>query len=111
MSILEDIVEEVEIKPEKSKSIVRWIVRISVMLIGVAFIFGEIKIKVLNKVDNFQSSLDANTNAVINTRKEFREAINKEDERIQTLYIRFDNHVYNDAMYQVEMMNKQNKNK
>jgi len=63
-NIFEDIAQDIEVKPNKSKLVLKWVVRIAVILICGAFIFGQLKIKSLNKVNTFEKSLQENTKAI-----------------------------------------------
>ena len=63
-NIFEDIAQDIEVKPNKSKLVLKWVVRIAVILICGAFVFGQLKIKSLNKVNTFEKSLQENTKAI-----------------------------------------------
>ena len=63
-NIINDIVDEVEIKPHKSKLIIKWIISISISLIMAAFIFGQLKSSYVHRIDNIENSLNSNTLAI-----------------------------------------------
>lgn len=85
-NIFEDMVEEMPIKASKAKTVRTWIVRIAVILIGVAFIAGQIKIKSLNKVNNFEKSLQDNTQAIQDLNKKVDDGFKATNSRINKVY-------------------------
>lgn len=85
-NIFEDMVEEMPVKASKAKTVRTWIVRIAVLLIGVAFIAGQIKIKSLNKVSNFEKSLQDNTQAITDLNKRVDDGFKATNSRIDKVY-------------------------
>lgn len=63
-NIVEDIVEDIDIKPSKSKLVVKWVIRISVLAICAAFIIGEFKVKAINRINNLENEQKAINNKV-----------------------------------------------
>lgn len=63
-NIINDIVEDIDIKPNKTKIVFRWVLTIAVMLIGLAFAFGQFKSSFFNRMDEFETSLMKNTEAI-----------------------------------------------
>ena len=63
-NIVNDIVEDIEIKPKNSKRIIKWVVSISLTLIGVAFALGQFKASFFNRMDEFEEALNKNTAAI-----------------------------------------------
>jgi hypothetical protein len=57
-NVLDDIVDEIEIKPNKSKLIIKWIVGVSLTLIVSAFTVGEVKSNFFNRLDNIEEKID-----------------------------------------------------
>ena len=55
--IVDDLMEDVEIKPNKSKLIIKWTVRISILAIVGAFIIGQFRITYLNKFTNIENNI------------------------------------------------------
>lgn len=55
--IVDDLMEDVEIKPNKSKLIIKWTVRISIIAIVAAFVIGQFRITYLNKFTNIESNI------------------------------------------------------
>lgn len=96
MSILEDIADEIVVNPKKSKPVIRWIVRISIALVGIAFVLGEIKMNIINKFNSFNGDIIGLTKEIEKTNV----CVDKNEDKIDNLYIRFDNHVYNDRLTQ-----------
>jgi Sec7-like guanine-nucleotide exchange factor len=85
-NIFEDIVQDIEVKPSKSKLVIKWVVRIAVLLIGIAFIAGQIKIQSLNKVNNFEKSLQQNTQAITDLNKKVDDGFKATNKRIDKAY-------------------------
>jgi hypothetical protein len=85
-NIFEDMVEDLPVKPSKSKKIINWIIRISVLLIGVAFVLGEIKIQSLNKINTFEKSLQQNTQAITDLNKKVDDGFKTVNFRINKVY-------------------------
>jgi hypothetical protein len=86
-NIYNDIVDDINLKPTKSKILLKWVLRIAVFLIGVAFVLGQIKIKQLNKVSNIEKSLQENTKATIELRQEMNNGFKAVDSRINKIYV------------------------
>jgi hypothetical protein len=63
-NIINDIVEEIEIKPNKSKLYIKWIISIAGSLIALAFVFGQFKSSFFNRMDKFEDALNKNTASI-----------------------------------------------
>jgi hypothetical protein len=85
-NIFEDIVQDVEVKPSKSKLVLKWVVRIAILLICGAFVFGQLKIKSMNKVNTFEKSLQENTEAIKDLNKKTEEGFKAVNGRIDKAY-------------------------
>jgi len=85
-NIFQDIVQDIEIKPSKSKKVINWIVRIAVLLILGAFILGQLKIRSLNEVANFKKALDDNTKANVELKKQLEDGFKTVNQRIDKVY-------------------------
>lgn len=85
-NIFEDIVEDMPITPSKSKLVLKWVVRVAVMLICGAFVFGQVKIKTLNNAINVQKSLDDNTKAITVLNNKMDNSFNIVNNRIDKVY-------------------------
>ena len=85
-NIFEDLVEDMPVKPGKSKLVLKWVVRGAILLIGVAFIAGQVKIKSLNKVSNFEKALEENTKVTIELKQEMTDGFNAVNKRIDKVY-------------------------
>lgn len=120
MSILEDIVEETDITPKKSKPAVKWVIRIAILLIGFAFAFGSFKETAIFQLKAYENQVNTNTeeiklmkkeiqlhgdeikvnNAATNTRLDaFEVRIDNNSERLE-------NHIYSDEIYQGKIKKK-----
>lgn len=85
-NIFSDITEDIELKPKKSKTVLKWVVRIAVILICGAFVLGQIKIKSLNKVSNFEKTLQENTQAIKDLKQETETGFKAVNLRIDKVY-------------------------
>lgn len=85
-NIFEDIVNDIPIKESKTKKILKWVIRIAVLLIGIAFIAGQIKIKSINKVNNFEKTLQENTQAIKDLKQETQAGFKAVNQRIDKVY-------------------------
>lgn len=84
--IIEDIIENVVIKPNKFKLILKWVVSISVTLISGAFIIGQFQNSRLNRLESFEKALNSNTNATEELRKEVSDGFTSIDLKIDKVY-------------------------
>ena len=55
-NIFSDITEDIELKPTKSKKILKWVLRIGVALIVLAFGYGQYKVIRLNKMAEIEKT-------------------------------------------------------
>jgi len=85
-NIINDIVEEVNIKPNKSKLIIKWVVSISITLIGVAFVFGQFKSSFFNKMNRLEESLNKNTTAIEQLKTDINNGFDNVNERVDKVY-------------------------
>ena len=85
-NIFEDIVNDIPIKESKTKKILKWVIRIAVLLIVGAFIAGQIKIRSINKVNNFEKTLQENTQAVKDLKQETQAGFKAVNQRIDKVY-------------------------
>jgi len=63
-NIINDIVEDIDIKPNKTKIVFKWLLIIGTTLIGLAFAFGQFKSSFFNRMDVFETSIIENTVAI-----------------------------------------------
>jgi hypothetical protein len=56
-NIMADIVDEIEIKPNRIKLVLKWVVAVSGSLIATAFLLGQLKVKHINRLDRIQTDL------------------------------------------------------
>ena len=78
-NILVDIVEEIDIKPNKSKLILKWVIGISGSLIVTAFLLGQLKMKRINRLDRIETNL-------VEMKAENRNGFNDVNTRIDKVY-------------------------
>ena len=57
-NIINDIVEDIEIKPNKIKKVLKWVISIAVGLIGIAFVLGQFKSSFFIRMDSFEINLN-----------------------------------------------------
>ena len=57
-NIIDDIVEDIEIKPNKIKKVLKWVISIAVGLIGIAFVLGQFKSSFFIRMDSFEINLN-----------------------------------------------------
>ena len=55
-SILADIVDEIDVKPNKTKLILKWVIGISGSLIATAFLLGQLRTKHINRLDRIETN-------------------------------------------------------
>lgn len=91
--ILDDIFENVELKPNQTKKIVKWVIRIALVLIGIAFTLGGLKVSITNRIKNVEikviqtnKNLDRHKTENINRFDNIDDDIEHLDERIDDLY-------------------------
>jgi len=85
-NIINDIVEDINIKPNKTKIVLKWLITIAVGLIGLAFIFGQFKSSFFNRMDDFEKSINKNTTTLIDMKADLTGGIKAVDTRIDDLY-------------------------
>jgi hypothetical protein len=85
-NILTDIVEDINVKPSKSKLVIKWIVSISLTLITAAFIIGQFKSSFFNRLDKFEKSLDNNTQSIVELKQEMADGFDALNARVDKVY-------------------------
>ena len=60
-NIVNDIVEEVDIKPSKSKRIIKIVISVASSLVVLAFAFGQFKSSFFNRMDSLEAKVDNQT--------------------------------------------------
>ena len=86
-NIFSDIVEEAQIKPSYSKTVLKWTVRIAIILIGAAFTYGQLKSTRLNRLDDIENGVTSNSNAIITLTDKVNDGLNSLDTRIDRVYV------------------------
>jgi hypothetical protein len=85
-NILNDIVDEVTLKPSKTKLVLKWVLSISGTLILLAFTFGQFRSSYFGRLDKFEKSLDDNTKATIELKQDMNAGFDKVNARIDKVY-------------------------
>lgn len=85
-NILNDIVEEVNIKPNKTKLVLKWGISIAGSLITVAFVFGQFKASFFNRMDKFEKAIIENTVAIEELKTEMNGGFDDVNTRIDNGY-------------------------
>jgi len=85
-NIVNDIVDEVNIKPNKSKQIIKIIISIALACIGIAFAFGQFKSSFFNKMDGFEVALNKNTASIESIKTDISSEFQKVNARIDKGY-------------------------
>jgi len=87
-NIINDIVDEVEIKPSKSGIIIKWIVGSSFTLIVAAFTFGSAKSNLFNRLDLVEKTTSNNSEEInkINLKLEVIDAKQEDTKDKLTLF-------------------------
>ena len=85
-TILNDIVNEIDIKPNKSKIYIKWIIGIASSLITIAFVLGQFKSSFFNKMDNLEMGLKENTEAISSMENEMNDGFKVVDYKIDKIY-------------------------
>lgn len=85
-NILSDIVEEIDVKPNKTKLILKWVLRIGGTLVGAAFIFGQLKMGHLNRLDGMETELLQQGKTLIEMKAENQSNFDATNTRIDKVY-------------------------
>jgi len=86
-NILNDIVEEIDIKPNKTKLILKWIISIAGSLIVFAFVFGQFKSSFFNKMDKFEKTLNKSITTIDELKIEVNKGFEDVNARVDKVYI------------------------
>lgn len=87
-NIISDIVEDVDVKIKTSKTnfYLKWGVRIAISLVILAFAFGQIKMKHLNRLDGVEESQKESMKAIAELKQHVSEGFVKVNNRIDKIY-------------------------
>jgi len=85
-NIVNDIVDEINIKPNKTKLILKWTLSIAGSLIAIAFILGQFKSSFFNRMDSFETSLNQQTILVNELQVNVNNGFDDVDKRIDKIY-------------------------
>ncbi len=85
-NIVEDVFQDIEIKPRKSKLVIKWIVKISLILISTAFVIGQFKVNYFNRMKNIEKSIETNNIEIVKTNDKIDVGFEKVNKRIDDVY-------------------------
>jgi len=85
-NFISEFVDDINIKTDRLRLTIKWIIRVSVFLIGGAFVFGQVKMARLNKLDEIQKSLLAQSEAMADLKKQVNDGFDKVNTRINNIY-------------------------
>lgn len=87
-NIISDIIEDVDVKvkPNKTKFYIKWIVRITISLIILAFTIGQIKVKYLNRIDAIENGQAENEKTITELKKQVSDGFTNVNLRIDKIY-------------------------
>lgn len=94
---MDDIITDIDAKPPRIKIILKWVIRASVVLIAASFVFGQVKMSELNRLDNIEVKLSENFDEASKLRIDMRENFNTVRKSIDNVNIRIDK-VYDDGV-------------
>ena len=85
-NIVNDIVDEVNIKPNKTKQIIKIVVSVACSLIVLAFAFGQFKSSFFNRMDSLEEKVDKQTIAVEQLSTDMNAGFDAVDTKIDKIY-------------------------
>lgn len=85
-NLANDIVEEVNIKPNNTKRIIRIVISVATSLIVVAFAFGQFKSSFFNRMDSLEEKVDKHTIAVEQLATDMGVGFEAVDTKIDKIY-------------------------
>jgi hypothetical protein len=96
-NIINDIVDQIDVKPNKSKLILKWVIGVSSTLILTAFTLGQFKASFFNRMDSFEKTLNNNTIAINNNTTAIEELKTDVGKGFDNVDLKIDK-VYDDAL-------------
>jgi len=85
-NIVNDIVDNIEIKPNKTKLYLKWGASIAGSLIVIAFAFGQFKSSFFNRMDNLEEKMNKNTFAVEQVASDMKAGFAAVDVKVDKVY-------------------------
>ena len=85
-NIANEIVNDIEIKPSKNKFILKWVVRLSTILVIGAFGYGQFKTNRENNLNSIKKSIQENTNATLKLENKVDEGLRLVNSRVDKVY-------------------------
>jgi hypothetical protein len=84
--LAKDIVEVIDVKPNKTKIILKWIITGAIALITLAFVFGQFKSSFFNRLDRIEKSVGDNAKATTELNKNVEIGFDLLNARIDKVY-------------------------
>jgi len=85
-NLVNDIVDDINIKPNKTKLILKWVISIASSLIVLAFAFGQFKSTFFNRMDKFETAINKNTSAIETINTDIQTGFENVNDRIDKGY-------------------------
>jgi len=85
-NIINDIVEEINVKPNKNKLVLKWVVSISITLIGIAFVLGQFRSSFFYRLDGIEESVKKNTESIQDIRNTVDNGLHTVNSKIDKVY-------------------------
>ena len=85
-NIFSDITEDINLRPTKSKILLKWVIRIAVALIILAFGYGQYKVIRLNKMAEIEKAVQEQTKVTKELKEEMNNGFEKVNGRIDKVY-------------------------
>jgi len=85
-NILNDIVDEVTLKPSKTKLVLKWVLSISGTLILAAFTFGQFRTSFFGRLDKIETKLELVNNTQTEIKAEVKDGFAGVNARIDKVY-------------------------
>jgi hypothetical protein len=85
-NIFSDITDDISIKPSKSKLVIKWTFRIAIFLVSIAFTYGQYRMFKANKMAEMEKTLQDNTKAIVDLKRETTDGFKAVNLRIDKVY-------------------------
>ncbi len=87
MGFMNEIFFDSDVNETRSKKIIKWLIRVSITLIGAAFVFGQFKMTHLNRLDKIEEKTDRNIELTIDLKDYMDNEFNNVNRRIDRIYV------------------------
>lgn len=85
-NIVNDIVDEVNIKPNNTKKIIKIIISIAIACMGVAFAFGQFKTSFFNRMDKMEEKIVGNAVAIGQLKTDMHKGFDETNLKVDKVY-------------------------